>query len=619
MRKIDRFGVPRRLMLSVVGFVFFLLLLTSVYVHIWHPDYFGWAMYMLRSKPAPELSEQDRETLGIWLQENTVQFDTVDAGSGFADLEPLKAVIGDARLVALGEAAHLNGDFYRMKHRMIEFLVSEMDFNVVAFEAPFAGALELNEYLLTGLGEPERALGALTYMAWITEEVLECVKWMRAYNATHEKGITFYGFDNKPAIGSAIAVQRYLLDTGASDVLGPTLPALTNPWEAAELYSGTFEEKKRNTAYIRSLIKFLEKPSPAEIKGNSPQEKQIARGNRLLALQHARVMLQYFHFRTAPSISEASMQRDRDMAENVCWLVERERGNKVILWAANSHISATPGGGGMGSYLRKIYGDRLAIFGLVSRQKLSDDAQTIPERSLPEIYDMDMPENILASAGLKIAVLDFRTLPAGIVSRYFNARLLRNNGTYHVLPWAYDGLVFIDTSRNARPLVPIRWGSPKRISNPSNLGFEVIEHEKPADWQFESGHSLLEYEVSSSSEQPYQEKVCATISRLPGHTFGNAIGSIFQVLKASPYSGQNIQFSAVARANGGNAYLWLSIDGSQVLNVFQKQEVTSDHWQTYQLNAFIPEGASRIAYGLSYSGMKVAMIDDVSIRTFTKE
>lgn len=606
-------------MLRVAGFGLVVLLLTFIYLYIWHRDYVGWAMYMLRSKPAPKLSEQDRSTLHIWLKENSVQLDTVDAGSGFDDMEPLKAVIGQARLVALGEAAHLNGDFYRMKHRMIEFLVSEMDFNVVAFEAPFAGALELNEYLLSGLGEPERALGALTYMAWITEEVLELVKWMRAYNDTHEKKITFYGFDNKPAIGSAKAVHDYLVKTGAEGVFDSTLSALTNPWEAIDLYSGTPEEKERTTATIRRLIEYLDKPASVESKRDSPDVKKTALQNRQLALQHAKVMLQYFKFRTMLSLSEASVQRDRDMAENVRWLVEREQGAKVILWAANSHISATPDGGGMGSYLRKNYGNNLAIFGLVSRQKLSEDAQVIHEATLPERYDMDIPENMFASAGLKIAVLDFRTLPSGIVSRYFNARLLRNNGRYDVLPWAYDGLVFIDTSRNARPLVPIQWGGPKRIASPSNLGFEVIDHEKPTDWQFEPGHSQLEYHVSSSTEQAYQEKICGKISRLPGHTFGNAVGSIFQVLKANPFRGKRIRFSAAARAKGGDAYLWLSIDGNRISKVFRKQEVSSDNWQKYQLNAVIPERASRIAYGLSYLGVKAAMIDDVFISTSVEE
>lgn len=65
-------------------------------------------------------------------------------------MQPLKGMIGDARIVALGEAAHMNRDFYRVKHRMVEFLVNEMDFTVFAIEATFAGALELNDYILTG-------------------------------------------------------------------------------------------------------------------------------------------------------------------------------------------------------------------------------------------------------------------------------------------------------------------------------------------------------------------------------------------------------------------------------------------------------------------------------------
>src|ERR1700704_3386466 len=38
-----------------------------------------------------------------WLRDNAVPLATTEPGSGFADLEPLRKVIGDARIVSLGE------------------------------------------------------------------------------------------------------------------------------------------------------------------------------------------------------------------------------------------------------------------------------------------------------------------------------------------------------------------------------------------------------------------------------------------------------------------------------------------------------------------------------------
>ena len=94
---------------------------------------------------SPELSAKETAELHTWLKERSVHLNTIAAGSGFDDMQPLKALIGDARIVALGEASHCNGSFSRAKHRMVEFLVNEMDFTVFAIEAPFPGALELND------------------------------------------------------------------------------------------------------------------------------------------------------------------------------------------------------------------------------------------------------------------------------------------------------------------------------------------------------------------------------------------------------------------------------------------------------------------------------------------
>jgi hypothetical protein len=41
-----------------------------------------------------------------WLRTHAMPLATVEAGHGFVDLQPLKKVIGNARMVALGEATH---------------------------------------------------------------------------------------------------------------------------------------------------------------------------------------------------------------------------------------------------------------------------------------------------------------------------------------------------------------------------------------------------------------------------------------------------------------------------------------------------------------------------------
>jgi hypothetical protein len=57
--------------------------------------------------------------IGNWLRENAIPFDTTEPGSDFADLMPLKEIIGDARIVALGEATHGTHEFFQMKRLIL--------------------------------------------------------------------------------------------------------------------------------------------------------------------------------------------------------------------------------------------------------------------------------------------------------------------------------------------------------------------------------------------------------------------------------------------------------------------------------------------------------------------
>jgi erythromycin esterase len=47
-----------------------------------------------------------------WVQANAIPLSTVETGRGFADLERLRGIIGDARIVSLGEATHGTREFF---------------------------------------------------------------------------------------------------------------------------------------------------------------------------------------------------------------------------------------------------------------------------------------------------------------------------------------------------------------------------------------------------------------------------------------------------------------------------------------------------------------------------
>jgi erythromycin esterase-like protein len=144
----------------------------------------------------------------LWLNENAVRFDTPVAGSGFTDLEPLEAIIGDARIVGLGEATHGTREHFQMKHRLVEFLAMEMGFTIFSVEASTPEAYRLNDYVLRGEGDPETLIAGMYFWTWNTEEVLALVEWMRNFNASGGGPIQFTGFDmQSPEVAADIVVQ----------------------------------------------------------------------------------------------------------------------------------------------------------------------------------------------------------------------------------------------------------------------------------------------------------------------------------------------------------------------------------------------------------------------------
>jgi hypothetical protein len=72
---------------------------------------------------------------------------TAEAGNGFEDLKAFGDAVGDARIVALGEATHGTREFFQMKHRLLEYLVREKGFTVLAREQNWPDALALDRYI----------------------------------------------------------------------------------------------------------------------------------------------------------------------------------------------------------------------------------------------------------------------------------------------------------------------------------------------------------------------------------------------------------------------------------------------------------------------------------------
>src|SRR5258708_26673009 len=129
------------------------------------------------------------------MRTQAVPLQTPEAGHGFRDMQPLKQIVGNARIVALGEATHGTREFFQLKHRILEFLASEMGFTIFSIEASMPEAYRLNDYVLNGNGDPAQLLKGMDFWTWDTQEVLDMIRWMRDFNKSGKGRIEFTGFD----------------------------------------------------------------------------------------------------------------------------------------------------------------------------------------------------------------------------------------------------------------------------------------------------------------------------------------------------------------------------------------------------------------------------------------
>lgn len=145
---------------------------------------------MWRQKPATASDE-----LAGQIRRVSIPLQSVDAGTGYADLEPLRKIWQGTRIVALGEATHGTSEFFRMKHRLTEFLVTQMGFRHFALELIEDEAKGIEAYIQGS--RATNPIGSLGW-PWRTQEMAAMVDWMRKYNNTSVAApdkVHFHGID----------------------------------------------------------------------------------------------------------------------------------------------------------------------------------------------------------------------------------------------------------------------------------------------------------------------------------------------------------------------------------------------------------------------------------------
>lgn len=416
------------------------------------------------------------EAVVRWIAQNALPLKSIEAGHGFEDLRPLKKVLQNVRVVGLGEATHGTHEFFQLKHRMVEFLVREMGFNVFAIEASYPAALKINEYVLNGKGDRDKALAGQGLWAWDTKEVSALIDWMREYNRTAPaaKKVRFVGFDmhnNELALDEILAYLRRVAperSESAAATFQPLRPL--GPGRQHFDYSNrTDAEKTRTLAELNELAGFLSLNRARFTRQTSPEEfERISEFVRIVA-QFADVYRHPYFDAKNPANSNGVV-RDYYMAENILRLIEAEgAGARFIIWAHNDHIGVS--NDSMGEHLRKAYKDAYYALGFSFNKgqfQAREMSREVTIGALAEFSIGDAREGSVewyfTRTNLKAFLIDYRLSSKDrTVNEWLDTyRHLRSIGLGYTREWkdrsfkidlrrTYDGMVFIETTTRAMP------------------------------------------------------------------------------------------------------------------------------------------------------------------------
>jgi erythromycin esterase len=409
---------------------------------------------------AVKLPAQDTtQEVITWLTQNSFPVSHVDPGNGFTDLQPLKKILEGVQFIGLGEATHGTSEFFKIKGRLVEFLVSEMGFTAIALESTSSNCEAIDDYIVSGKGDLYTALGLQGYAPWDTEEMASLLSWLKEYNhkVPDEKKVRFYGIDfiAFPKVGTT-EVLAYLKN------YAPEKARLTD-----SLFH-IFEIGKDDSSAVFSLdqlIEYFNKNKDRLVSVSSLSEWQkMLRHLELLEQRH-------FAFVGVPkNMHYQRFSRDDYMAQNLLYLVQSERPNtKFIFSAHNDHVKIDtlnnfPGGKTVGFDLFQQYGDKYYAFGLQCNEgtyqsRLKDPSGRFTDFKLDTILPVEQSFGwYLARTGKGNIFIDLRHAPEdSLVEHWLNKKIITVNGSWPykrssenhesvILKGKYDGIVFIENS-----------------------------------------------------------------------------------------------------------------------------------------------------------------------------
>lgn len=300
-------------------------------------------------------------TLDDWIARAAIRFSVDSLETLNAAVDRLIASLDDsAELLGFGEALHGGEDILLLRNRLFQRLVAAHGYSAIAIESSFPRGRLVNDYIAGRSLESYEAVRDTGFSHGFgqIEANRELVEWMRRYNADPSQRIKlrFYGFDSPTemyATDSPSHVLHVALDYLASiDAKSDQnrraridrLLGSDADWEnPAALMDPT---KSVGLSDAATALRIETEDLITELQIRRPELVAKRDADRYWeALQYASVARQLLNYHAALArnsddrLIELLGIRDAMMADNLTYIVSRERGRgKVLAFAHNQHL-----------------------------------------------------------------------------------------------------------------------------------------------------------------------------------------------------------------------------------------------------------------------------------------
>lgn len=416
-----------------------------------------------------------------WAIGNARALKTSDPSAPVDDLAPLRGIVGDARIVGVGESFHGGREFLGLRHRAARFLIERLGFDAVALESGLPESRLAYDYVLGGEKPAGLWEDGFTWGFGDLSETRALVEWIRAYNARSGRRVRFYGMDVAGAKGSwrgaAEQVFGYLDKVDPDPVwradirarLMPLLAKFERPGKTAQNFTASnnafatlpLAERTAVAAYVNELFDRFENLRLTYLRASSSEDYDWARQIAVnLRASDNLVTGWEAKDRLSPAVGTA---RDITMAANIEWMRQRGRvDGGVVVLAHNDHVQATsrtlPGliWGNAGTFLRDRLGAGYRTIGFTFGSGTMPTQDPKGPKTLPRA-ESDSIDGALARIGLPLCIIDLRRLPkSGPAAQWLSApRKQREQDLYFAYDQvkSWDGLIYVVRVDASPPLV----------------------------------------------------------------------------------------------------------------------------------------------------------------------